>query len=120
MHESHMIVSGILVQSTRDQLPAVRRAVDGLPWADAYNADPNGRLIVTIEADDSETALERLKELKRLPGVLAAEMVIHCFEDEAADASPDSGQSAADLLNRDDEDLPRRSYYSRLKAVGNY
>lgn len=115
-----MIVSGILVQSVRAQLPAVRSAVAALPWADAHDADADGRLIVTIEADDSETALERLKELKRLHGVLAAEMVIHCFEDEAPDAPPDSAQGAADLLNREDGPLPRRSYYSRLKSVGNY
>ncbi|HEX9844513.1 MAG TPA: chaperone NapD [bacterium] len=112
-----MNVSGILVmtaQAQRDRLPDAIRALD---WADVHQSDATGRFIVTIESESSEQGLERLKAIQRMPGVLAAEMIIHCFEDEAAQPAASDAEALA-ALNRDD--LSQRSHYSRLKAWSNF
>jgi nitrate reductase NapAB chaperone NapD len=100
---------------------SVEEAIAALEWAEVHHSDGRGRCIVTIEAETSEAGIERLKVLKRIPGVLAAELVIHCFEDEAAaqgTAGADPEQAAA-RLNREDE-LPPPSHFSRLKAWSNF
>ena len=115
-----MIVSGILVMTSPDALARVRQTVSALPWADAHAQEASGRFIVTVEASDSDEGQERLKALRLIPGVLAAEMVIHCFEDEALALTEPDPQVAADILNQGDGPPNQRSFYSRLKAVGNY
>ena len=114
-----MTVSGILVLTTPQRMPDLLRAIAALEWAEAHDRDESGRLIVTIEAESSDEGSERLKALKRLPGVLAAEMVIHCFEEEATAGLPPA-QDAAAALNAEGEGPPRRSHYSRLKARSNF
>ncbi len=113
-----MSLSGILLIAAAAHGPAVRRALAALPWAELHQQDDAGRMIVTVEAADSEQGLERLKALKALPGVLSAELVIHCFEDEIAE--PPRPAAALDALNSGEAGPPRRSYCSRLKALGNY
>lgn len=99
---------------------AVREAIAALPWAEPHAAGADGRLIVTIEAETSDAGLERLKVLKAMPGVVSAELVIHCFGDEAAPPSTGDPQATADYLNADAAEPTGRSFYSRLKAVGNF
>jgi len=113
-----MIVSGILVMTAPARQPAVCRTLAALPWAEVHQQDATGRMIVTVEAETSDQGLERLKTLKGLPGVLSAEMVIHCFEDEVVE-SPQPG-ATVDTLNSEEAGGARRSYFSRLKALGNY
>ena len=113
-----MSVSGILLIAAPAQGVAVCRALVALPWAEVHQQDDAGRMIVTVEAADSDQGLERLKALKALPGVLSAELVIHCFEDERAE--PPRPAAAMDALNGEAAGLPRRSYLSRLEAQGNY
>ena len=113
-----MSLAGILLIAAPAQGGAVRRALAALPWAEVHQQDDAGRMIVTVAAAHSEEGLERLKALKALPGVFSAELVIHCFEDEIAE--PPRPAAAMDALNDEDCGLPRRSYLSRLKALGNY
>lgn len=109
-----MNVSGILVLAAPTRLRGVVQAISQLEWAEVHRTDAQGRLIVTVESESSEEGLERFKALRRLPGVLSADLVIHCFEDEVAASVPDAAATAA-LLNRDDAPAPA-SHYSRLKA----
>lgn len=113
-----MIVSGILVLTAPDCLPEVRTAISALPWAEVHHTDAAGRMIVTLEAESGDDGMERIKTLKRLPSVLAAEPVLHCFEDEAGTTL--APETAAAFLNSDDDEPPRRSFYSRVKALGNH
>lgn len=115
-----MNLSGILVLAAPARQADVGAAIAALNWAEVHHADDTGRLIVTVEAESSEAGLERLKALKRLPGVLAAELIVHYCGDEATADARRPPQSPLDWLNSDDGAPPRRSYYSRLKAVGNH
>ena len=53
-----------------------------LPWAEVHHEEPNGRLVITVESDDTDQAMARLQKVKELPRVILAEMVQHHVEDE--------------------------------------
>ena len=79
-----MTVSGIVVACRPEHLAEMTRAVNAFSWAEVHYADPNGRLVVTIEADDVEESMGRLKDLQGLPRVLMAELAEFAIEDEDA------------------------------------
>jgi len=111
-----MSLSAILLIAAPGQAPQVRQALAEQPWAELHQQDDAGRMIVTVEAEDTDQGVVRLKALKALPGVLSAELVIHCYEDERAEpAQPDA---TLETLNRDDAGLPAPGYLRRLKALG--
>ena len=111
-----MSLSAILLIAAPGQAPQVRRALAAQPWAELHQQDDAGRMIVTVEADDTAQGVARLKALKALPGVLSAELVIHCFEDEQVEPLP--LESTLETLNREDAGPPAPGYLSRLKALG--
>ena len=77
-----MMVSGVLVVAKAEHQSQVRTALEGFPWAEVHHQDPDGRLVITIEADDTDQAIARLQEVKELPQVVLAEMVEHYVEDK--------------------------------------
>jgi nitrate reductase NapD len=79
-----MTVSGIVVACRPEQLAETAKAINAFPWAEVHYTDPNGRLVVTIEADDVEESMDRLEDLQGLPRVLMAELAEFAIEDEDA------------------------------------
>jgi len=77
-----MTVSGIVVACRPEHLAETAQAVNAFPWAEVHYTDPGGRLVVTIEADDVEESMDRLKDLQGLPRVLMAELAEFAIEDE--------------------------------------
>jgi len=77
-----MMISGVLVVSKPEHQSQVRTAMELFPWAEIHHEDPDGRLVITIEADHTDQAIARLREIKELPRVIQAEMVEHYVEDE--------------------------------------
>jgi nitrate reductase NapD len=77
-----MMISGVLVVAKPEHQSQVRTALEVFPWADVHHQDPDGRLVITIEADDTDQAIARLQEIKDLPRVVLAEMVEHHVEDK--------------------------------------
>ena len=77
-----MIISGVLVVAKPEHQSQIRTALEVFPWADVHHEDPDGRLVITIEADDIDQAIARLREVQKLPRVILAEMVEHYVEDE--------------------------------------
>jgi nitrate reductase NapD len=114
-----MNISGVLVTTSPDGVADLRVAIDALDWAEVHQTDGSGRLIVTLDGESTEQEIERLKALKRLPGVLFAEMIVHWFEDEAERTPPVDPEAANSYLN-DDEFDAGKSFYQRLKALGNF
>ena len=112
-----MPISGVLILTNPPDQDAVARQVDALPWAEVHTRDELGRCIATVEGESTEEAIERLRILKVLPGVLSAEMIVHCFEDE--DAGGDlPGESEASLLEtlNNPQDQTRSGHFTRMKA----
>ena len=77
-----MMISGVLVVAKPEHQSQVRTALEVFPWAEVHHQDPDGRLVITIEADDTDQAIARLQEIKDLPRVVLAEMVEHHVEEE--------------------------------------
>ena len=77
-----MMISGVLVVSRPEHQSQVRAALEAFPWAEVHHQDPDGRLVITIEADDTGQAISRLREVKELPRVVLAEMVEHYVDDD--------------------------------------
>ena len=76
------MVSGVLVVAKPEHQSQVRTALEVFPWAEVHHEDPDGRLVITIEADDTDQAIARLQQVKELPRVVLAEMVEHHVEEE--------------------------------------
>ncbi len=115
-----MNLSGILVSTAPARTAEVEAAIAALPWAEVHHRDEGGRLICVVEGPDTETEIVRLKEVRRLPGVLAAEMVVHYFPDEAQHPQELIADAVPAYLDTDADDPGGRSHYSRLKALGNH
>ena len=77
-----MMISGVLVVAKPEHQSQVRAALEVLPWAEVHYEDPDGRLVITIEADDTDQAIARLQQVKELPRVVLAEMVEHHLDDK--------------------------------------
>ena len=69
-----MNVSGVVVACRPENLDLVAEAVAAFPWAQVHHRDARGRLVVTIEAADSEESAARLRDLQELEQVVMAEM----------------------------------------------
>jgi nitrate reductase NapD len=79
-----MTVSGIVVACRPEHLAETAQAVNAFPWAEVHYTDPDGRLVVTIEAGDVGESMDRLQDLQGLPRVIMAELAEFAIEDEDA------------------------------------
>ncbi len=77
-----MNLSGILVMARPENLPAVAAGLATLPGVEVHQQDPQGRLVVVLEADSVRAEADGLRRIKTVPGVMMAEMVFHYFEDD--------------------------------------
>jgi len=75
-----VIISGVVVASRPEHLSEVRDEVNKLPWAEVHFSDPNGRLVVTLEASDIDESMDRMKTLQALPLVLSAALAEFCSD----------------------------------------
>ena len=78
-----MNYSGILVMGKPHNIADIGTAINALDGAQVFQQEPDrGRLVAVLEADDIKTETELLRAIKQVPGVAAAEMVYHYFEDD--------------------------------------
>lgn len=77
-----MTVSGIVLACRPEHLASMTDVVNEFSWAEVHYSDPEGRLVVVIEADDVEQSMDRLKELQTLPRVLMAELAEFVVEED--------------------------------------
>jgi len=80
-----MNLSGILVVSTPPAIDALIETLNAMPGLEVHNIDrDNSRLIVVQEAESIHDEVDGLKKIKKLPGIVLADMVYHYFaEDES-------------------------------------
>jgi len=76
-----MLISGIVIQCTPQNLNVVRERISAFPWADVHHEDPKGRLVVTIEAADAEASIECVRKIQDTEDVVMAEMAEFCVEE---------------------------------------
>ncbi|MDP6567793.1 MAG: chaperone NapD [Alphaproteobacteria bacterium] len=73
-------ICGVLVHARPEQVDAVRQRVETLPGTEVHTITDDGRLVVTVEEDETTNAGDTVLALHRLEGVLNASLVYHHFE----------------------------------------
>ena len=77
-----MNISGILVQTKPENTDSVINAIKTTDFCEYHMHDEKGRIIVTIEGENVEEEIGKLKQLQAVKGVLAADMMYAYAEDE--------------------------------------
>lgn len=104
--EVEMNVSAIYVVSQPNRLAACVEAIETVPGFSVYHKDPERpRLVAIQEAPTIEAEMEGLRRIQSLPGVIAAELVYHYFEDagrarQECDQADQGTTAVPEWLNR--------------------
>lgn len=77
-----MIISGIVMATRPERVATLCDAISEISWADVHYTEPDGRMVVTIEADDIEESMSRLGRLQELPHVMMAELAQYFVGDD--------------------------------------
>lgn len=77
-----MNISGILVQVKPENIEKVINSIKTTDFCEYHMHDEKGRIIVTIEGEGVEEEIGKLKQLQRVEGVIAADMMYAYAEDE--------------------------------------
>ncbi len=79
-----MNISAILAVTLPEKLDAMVTILNQLPGVEVHHIEQDsGRLILTQEAESIDDEINGLKTIKKLPGIIMADMVQHYFgEDE--------------------------------------
>jgi len=88
-----MNLSGILIISTPSEIDALIDSLNAMPDVEVHHIDrENNKLIVVQEAESIHNEVDGLKKIKKLPGIVLAEMVYHYLagdESLAPESLPD-------------------------------
>lgn len=77
-----MNISGILVQAYPENITSVCHALVDMEGVEVHASNGDGKIVVTIEQESNAEMSDRLLSLQNIPGVLAASMVYHQFDDD--------------------------------------
>lgn len=77
-----MNISGVLVRSLPGNIPAVTARLEALAGVEVHGANPDGRLVVTVEEAGDRAMADTVVRIQDLPGVISVSMIYHQYEDE--------------------------------------
>jgi len=78
-----MNLSGILVVTTPSEIDSVIEALNAMSGLEVHNIDrDSSKLIVVQEAEAIHDEVDGLKKIKKLPGIVLADMVYHYFAED--------------------------------------
>ena len=78
-----MNLSGILVVTTPAEIDDLIDRLNAIPELEVHHIDrEQNKLIVVQEAESIHDEVAGLKKIKKLPGIVLAEMVYHYFADD--------------------------------------
>ena len=78
-----MNLSGILIISTPSEIDALIDSLNAMSGVEVHHIDrDNNKLIVVQEAEAIHKEVDGLKQIKKLPGIVLAEMVYHYLADD--------------------------------------
>jgi len=76
-----MNISGVLVRTYPEQTTSVGESLVAMQGVEVHGNSDDGRIVVTVEQDDANQMSDVLTNMQTIPGVLAASMIYHQFED---------------------------------------
>jgi len=77
-----MNISGVLVRSRPENISTVSTRLAALAGVEVHGANPDGRLVVTVEESGDRAMADAVVRIMDLPGVLSASMIYHQYEEE--------------------------------------
>jgi len=77
-----MNISGVLVRSRPENIKAVTARLEDMEGVEVHGANPDGRLVVTVEESGDRTMADTVVRMQDLPGVISASMIYHQYEEE--------------------------------------
>ena len=77
-----MNISGILVQTKPEHIESVIEQIKSSDCCEYHLHDEKGRIVVTIEGENTEEEINKLKQLKTFKNVISADMMYAYSEDE--------------------------------------
>jgi len=113
-----MNVSGIIVQTEKDRVDEVISALRRGSLCDVFFHDSQGRIIVTIEGEGIEEEIRKLRQLKKIPHVISADLAYAYSEeelDQARERFEKRGGDVPDILNDDTVRAEEIVYHGDLK-----
>ncbi len=118
-----MNIAAVLVATQPEKTNELNDQINNFPWSEVHYVEDSGRMIVTIEGDSSEEDVERLKIIKKLAGVLSADMIEYYFEDEAEkmwESVHKTPVEVPEYLKDDEIEQPPGNSYQKLRRMSNF
>ncbi len=115
-----MNIASILIATKAANMMRLSEKINDLPWAEVHYSSEDGRMIATIEGDNSEEDIAHFKTVKNLPDVLDAKLIQYCFEEEAADSLPESQAVVPEYLADDSIGTAGPSEYQSMRRLSNF
>ncbi len=73
-------IASILVQARPERLANVEATIATLAGCEIYGRDPKGKLVVVVDAPDSDALGATLNSIAQLPDVYSASLVFHAID----------------------------------------
>jgi nitrate reductase NapD len=80
--ESH--IAGIVVHASKSDMERIKQAISTFPGSEIHAISPEGKMVVTLEADRSGVIADQIDAIHSMPGVYSASLVYQHHEDVAA------------------------------------
>lgn len=102
MHPPELHIASLVVYSTPGRAAALAATLSTLPQAVVHAVGANGKLVVTLEADDAAQMVALVQQIQRTDGVLSAALVyqhadtLDSMNEEISDADRPQGLHPAD------------------------
>ncbi|NJD23876.1 MAG: glutamate synthase [Betaproteobacteria bacterium] len=78
-----MNISSAIIHIVPERIEVAAAALAALPGVEIHARTPEGKIVVTIEGDGTDTAANRYVELHGIPGVMSVAMVYQYCDDES-------------------------------------
>lgn len=114
-----MNLSSIVVLTRPEHLEEVIKELISTDFCEYHLHDEKGRIIVTIEGEDTDEEIKKIKMLQAMPNVISAEMVFAYSEDELEkerEKLENAKDNIPDWLNDPDAKLKDINYGGDLKG----
>jgi len=114
-----MNISSIVISTQPIKLDELLAEIKNSDLCEYQIHDEKGRIIVTIEADNVESEVEKLKKLQKMPNVIDALMSFSYSEDELEEKKDklEATTKIPDWLNNPDAELKDIKYNGDLKGI---
>lgn len=76
-----MNISGVLVRAYPENIQSVTDELVQIEGVEVHGSNSDGRMVVTVEQDDTRELSQLIAGMNDVPGVLSTSMIYHQFED---------------------------------------